>query len=66
MLILTHNSKDITGENLDFLAKRLPVSRVDFEIGKFDTSPWYRDQGRPVEFIVIGFLASRSALAASA
>jgi hypothetical protein len=66
MLILTHNPKDLTEKNLDFLAKRLSVSLDVFMTYKFDTPPWYRDKGTPVEFVVIGFLTAQSPLAASA
>lgn len=65
MLILIHNPKDLTGENLKFLAERLSVDQNAFEIYTFDTSPWCRDKGRPLEFVVIGFFAAQSALAGS-
>jgi hypothetical protein len=66
MLILTHNPKDLTEKTLKFLAERLSVNPDEFETCKFDTQPWYRDKGCPVEFVAIGFLVDRSALAASA
>lgn len=41
MLILTHNPKDLTEKNLNFLAERLFVNPGEFVTYKFDTPPWY-------------------------
>jgi len=66
MLIVTHHAKESAEENLKWLAGELRVSLADLKTYAFDAASLSREDLRPHEFVVIGFLVAQKALALSA